>query len=116
MAESHQEYIKPGDLFEFTTNLDIVSFEMPTPGRLETKSIISVFCGDLVRYIGSRFKSRTHGLLKPVLVHEFMIIRLNDGGNVIGEYRFFMPNVETILKWAEKIDEEYYDDEDQNDE
>lgn len=104
MDNTENEYVEPGDLLEFLTDVDLVCFNIPTPGRLEHKSIVSAYKGDVVRYLGVRYHARTHGLLTPIPVYEFLLIRLNDDGEVQDEYRFFMPNVETILKWTEKLE------------
>lgn len=98
-----QEYLEPGDLVEFLTDIDFISFDIPTCGRSEYKCLISVFKGDIARYLGT-VKARTHGIMKPILLHEFLLIRLDDLGNIKSEHRFFLPNIETVLKWSERIE------------
>lgn len=104
MDEQDQEYLEPGDLLEFLTDIDLLCFDIPTAGRTEYKCLISAFKGDLVRYLGVRFRAKTHGIMQPIPVHEFMLIRLDDNGNVQEEHRFFSPNVETLLKWTERLE------------
>jgi len=101
--DEQQEYLEPGDLLAFLTNIDLVCFNIPNAGRIEHKYTISAFKGDIVRYLGVRFSARSHGLMRPIPVHEFLLIRLDDNGRVQEEHRFFSPNVETILKWTERL-------------
>jgi hypothetical protein len=98
------EYIHPGDLLEFVTDIDLLCFDLPRYNRSDFKCIISAFKGDIVKYVGVRYKSRTNSIFNPIPIHEFVLIRLDDDGNIKSEDRFYMPNIETILKWTELVE------------
>jgi len=109
--EGAQEYLKPGDILSVIVDMMIYSFNLPGAteghgGSGERKSIIEVHVGDIIKYIGMTYKGRSGGIMKPIPVYAFALIVLDDFGKEKSERKFYMPNVESVLKWTERLEEE----------
>lgn len=101
--EGEQEYLKPGDILRFVTDLTIFAFDVPVhDSRGSVTRLIEAKEGDLAAYIGVVFFAREFTVLHKVPLYQFVLKRVDDDGEVYEEVPFVIKNVETILKWTEK--------------
>jgi hypothetical protein len=101
--EGEKEYLTPGDKLIFTTDIPIFAFSVPGRKTGDVKRLIEAQEGDLVQYVGTTFQLREFAVTKNVPLYEFIFMPTNDAGEVVSKIPFVIKNVETILKWTEKL-------------